>query len=234
MPGTGLPFDALLRLPADGALLEGRLVVPADAKGIVLFSHGSGSSRQSPRNRYVAEVLHARRIGSLLIDLLTPEEDQETANRFDIDLLTRRLAAAARGLAAHPACAGLPLGLFGASTGAASALRAAASGEIAVASVVSRGGRPDLAGAETLRRVAAPVLLVVGGRDEPVIHLNRAALAELRCERRLDIVPGATHLFEEPGTLAQAAALAADWFERHFAPAGSAGAADAEDSTAPG
>lgn len=224
-PARPAEFDDLVRLPADGVTLEGRLVVPAGATGVVLFAHGSGSSRHSPRNCYVADVLHARRIGSLLVDLLTPEEDRFRENRFDIALLSRRLGAAARGLAAMPCCAGLPLGLFGASTGAASALRLAADPAQRIAVIVSRGGRPDLAGHDALRAVRAPVLLVVGGHDEIVIELNRQAFDALRCEKRLAIVPGATHLFEEPGTLEQAAALAADWFEVHFlAPGTSAGA----------
>lgn len=211
-------FDETLALPADGVRIEGRLVLPAQALGVVLFAHGSGSSRHSPRNRYVAEVLHARGIGSLLVDLLTPDEDRIHENRFDIDLLARRLGHAARELSALPCCAGLPLGLFGASTGAASALRIAADPGQRITAVVSRGGRPDLAGATALRSVRTPVLLIVGGRDEPVIELNRQALAQLQCEKQLAIVPGATHLFEEAGTLQQAATLAADWFATHFDP----------------
>lgn len=211
------PIDETLRLPAAGAVLEGQLQLPRSVRGIVLFAHGSGSSRHSPRNRYVAEVLQARGIGTLLVDLLTPAEDRIRENRFDIDLLSRRLGEAADGLRGLPPCAGLPLGLFGASTGAASALRLAARPGAGVAAVVSRGGRPDLAGVPALRAVRAPVLLIVGGLDEEVLELNREAWAELRCERRLEIVPGATHLFEEPGTLERAAALAADWFVRHFA-----------------
>jgi putative phosphoribosyl transferase len=218
MTAAKLPaaFDDLVRLSAGDVRVEGRLVVPAQALGVVLFAHGSGSSRHSPRNRYVAEVLHARGIGSLLVDLLTPDEDTIRENRFDIDLLSRRLGDAARGLAALPCCAGLPLGLFGASTGAASALRLAADPGLPIAAVVSRGGRPDLAGHAALRAVRAPVLLIVGGHDELVLELNREALAQLSCEKQLAVVPGATHLFEEPGTLEQAAGLAADWFEVHF------------------
>lgn len=210
------PIDETLRLPAAGVVLEGRLQVPAAASGIVLFAHGSGSSRHSPRNRYVAGVLQACGMGTLLVDLLTTEEDRVRENRFDIALLSRRLGEAAVGLRAHPRCAGLPLGLFGASTGAASALRLAADPAAGIAAVVSRGGRPDLAGVPALRAVRAPVLLIVGGLDEMVLELNRAAWAELRCERQIEIVPGATHLFEEPGMLERAAALAADWFGRHF------------------
>lgn len=207
-----LPVDELVRILAAGAVIEGQFAMPAGARAVVLFSHGSGSSRHSPRNRRVAARLHAEGIGTLLVDLLTPDEDADPANRFDIDLLAGRLGDAARWLANDHRSAQLPLGLFGASTGAASALRLAASRPGAIAAVVSRGGRPDLAGDAALRAVAAPTLLIVGGLDDVVLQLNEAALATLRCERRLAIVPGATHLFEEPGALEQVATLAADWF----------------------
>lgn len=217
MSGTPCPaVDEVVRIAAGDAVIEGQLVLPAGAAGVVLFSHGSGSSRHSPRNRRVAARLHAEGIGTLLVDLLTPDEDADPANRFDIDLLTGRLGEAARWLAADRRCAPLPLGLFGASTGAASALRLAASRPAAVAAVVSRGGRPDLAGDAALRAVTAPTLLIVGGRDDAVLELNQAAHAALRCERRLAVVPGATHLFEEPGALEQVATLAAGWFRTHL------------------
>lgn len=203
---------------ADAAVLRGTLEVPPEATGIVLFAHGSGSSRLSPRNTFVARQLQAAGLATLLFDLLTGEEeriDEETrALRFDIALLTRRLIAATRWTEAQPELGRLPVGYFGASTGAAAALCAAASTPN-VAAVVSRGGRPDLAG-PSLEKVAAATLLIVGGRDLEVLELNRRALAHLRCTAHLAIVPGATHLFEEPGTLAQAASLAAAWFVRHL------------------
>jgi putative phosphoribosyl transferase len=170
----------------------------------------------SPRNNHVAHVLHDAGIGTLLLDLLTPQEDRLSHNRFDIVLLTARLRAAAAWLGVQHATAPLPLGLFGASTGAAAALQLAADPAVPVAAVVSRGGRPDLAGDDALRAVEAPTLLIVGGADEPVIALNRQAYAELGCVKRLVIVPGATHLFEEPGTLEEVARLAADWFTTYF------------------
>lgn len=206
-------------LPArivDGpATLEGVLALPERAAGVVAFAHGSGSSRFSPRNAYVAGELQRAGVGTLLFDLLTAQEDRDYATRFDIALLTRRLLAALAWLRDEPAAAGLPTGCFGASTGAAAALCAAAE-DAAVAAVVSRGGRPDLAG-DDLPRVRAPTLLIVGGADHGVIELNEAALAHLTCEKALVIVPGATHLFEEPGALEQVARHAADWFRRHFA-----------------
>jgi putative phosphoribosyl transferase len=203
-----------------GVSLEGTLSVPADSQGIVLFAHGSGSSRFSPRNRYVAGVLQSNGIATLLFDLLTRKEDaldQVTAElRFNIPLLARRFADAVRTIAERSDVKGLPLGCFGASTGTAAALLAAAELPDLVSAVVSRGGRPDLAG-DSLRSVRAPTLLIVGGNDEPVIALNRQALAKLGCaEKQLIIVPGATHLFEEPGTLEQVSSLAAEWFRRHF------------------
>ncbi|HEV3090399.1 MAG TPA: hypothetical protein VGX91_03040 [Candidatus Cybelea sp.] len=193
------------------------LRVPIGAKGLVLFAHGSGSSRMSPRNRMVAEELWGGGLGTLLFDLLTPQEaklDETTAAlRFDVGLLASRLAGATRWVRAHPALRDLALGYFGASTGAAAALIAAAMLPGEIAAVVSRGGRPDLAG-NCLERVRAPVLLIVGGADAAVLEFNRAAMLRLRCERELAVVPGATHLFEEPGALAEVARLARDWFLR--------------------
>jgi putative phosphoribosyl transferase len=214
--------DRPVRLQADGVTLEGDLTLPPGARGVVLFAHGSGSSRHSPRNRYVARVLREAGLGTLLMDLLTREEEQAEARtghlRFDIPLLARRLVTAIDWLGQDEETRGLPGGLFGASTGAAAALVAAAERPDAVRAVVSRGGRPDLAG-PALSRVRAPTLLIVGGRDHPVIAMNRDALAQLESEKRFDIVPGATQLFEEPGTLEQVAELAASWFERYLRPA---------------
>jgi len=206
-------------IPAGKVSLEGTLTLPESASGVVAFAHGSGSSRHSPRNQYVASVLHEHRIATLLFDLLTPQEDQTYATRFDIDLLTERLVAAIDWLEASKETQGMKLGCFGASTGAAAALQAAAK-QPAIAAVVSRGGRPDLAGPQALTLVRAPTLLIVGGRDDGVIDLNRQAYDLLRCEKKLEIVPGATHLFEEPGTLEQAAEHAARWFRTQLAPRG--------------
>ena len=209
-------------IDAGDALLPGTLSLPKDAKGIVLFAHGSGSSRHSPRNRRVAEVLQTQGLGTLLFDLLSKEEelvDQQTAElRFNIGLLATRLAGVTRWVTQQTSTRGLPIGYFGASTGAAAALVAAAQLPDLVAVVVSRGGRPDLA-AEALGRVRASVLLLVGALDEKVISLNRQALRRLQCQnKRMVIVPGATHLFEEPGTLEQVAQAAAAWFAQHLAP----------------
>ena len=208
--------DAQVAVTSGRVRLEGMLQVPDSPIGVVLFAHGSGSSRHSPRNTFVAARLRAARVGTLLIDLLTYEEDRAYETRFDIDLLTRRLADAVRFLARDPRSEKLPVGLFGASTGAAAALRVAAEMPEAIAAVVSRGGRPDLASRDTLRRVKAPTLLIVGGDDSGVIELNERAGAELECVKELAIVPGATHLFEEHGTLDEVARLAADWFGRHL------------------
>ena len=197
--------------------LPGDLGVPAQALGLVVFVHGSGSSRLSPRNRFVAQTLQQRRLATLLFDLLTPDEAEDRRLVFDIDLLAERVGDALDSIATDADLARLPIGLFGASTGAAAALRLAAARPQAVAAVVSRGGRPDLA-LPVLDRVRAPTLLVVGGDDWQVLDLNREALAALRCEKRLEVVPGATHLFEEPGTLEAAARLAGDWFVTHLAP----------------
>ena len=210
-------------MPATGVTLEGTLGVPADARGVVLFAHGSGSSRFSPRNRYVAQVLRDAGLATLLVDLLSPSEeavDLATRHlRFDIGLLADRLVDGLDWLRHGPATRSLRVGLFGASTGGGAALVAAARRPQEVGAVVSRGGRPDLAG-EALPRVRAPTLLIVGGYDDVVIELNRQAMRQMRSEVQLEIVPGATHLFEEPGTLEQVAALARDWFLRRLASAG--------------
>jgi putative phosphoribosyl transferase len=197
--------------------MEGMLEIPDNAGGIVLFAHGSGSSRLSPRNNYVATVLRQAGLATLLLDLLTVDEDRTHATRFDISLLSERLAAALTWLRQSEATfASLPTGLFGASTGAAAALRVAAELPQWVQAVVSRGGRPDLAGTDTLERVRAPTLLLVGGKDDAVIALNRAAYDRMQCEKQLCIVPGATHLFEEPGTLEIVAQQAAGWLLRYL------------------
>jgi len=203
------------------ATLEGDLSLPPHPCGIVLFAHGSGSSRRSPRNRYVAETLQSKGIATLLMDLLTESEeqiDQRTSQlRFNIRLLAKRLAGATTWTLRQPDLRGLSVGYFGASTGAAAALVAAAQLSGAVAAVVSRGGRPDLAG-DALGSVVAPTLLIVGGHDGPVIDMNEQALAELGCsDKKLIIIPGATHLFEEPGALEEVSRVAGDWFSRHFA-----------------
>jgi putative phosphoribosyl transferase len=206
----------LVRIAADSAHMEGMLELPEKPIGMVLFAHGSGSSRLSPRNNYVAGELRNAHMGTLLLDLLTPHEDQNYQTRFDISLLTKRLSGAADWLLQYAATRSFSLGLFGASTGAAAALRLAAARADDIAAVVSRGGRPDMAGQDALEKVRAPTLLIVGGSDDTVIELNQAAYAALHCEKRIAIVPGATHLFEEPGTLQEAAAIATAWFVRHF------------------
>jgi dienelactone hydrolase len=207
--------EQAIKVSPDG--LSGDLVVPQRAEGIVVFAHGSGSSRHSPRNRYVAKVLQQGGLATLLLDLLTAGEEQVDQNtghlRFDISLLAERLLEATDWLRREPVTRGLSTGYFGASTGAGAALVAAAERPSLIYAVVSRGGRPDLAGS-ALARVKAPTLLIVGGDDRPVIKLNRQALAELRCEKEISIVPGATHLFEEPGTLEQVATFASTWFQR--------------------
>lgn len=201
-------------IPAGPARLAGSLCLPERARSVVLFAHGSGSSRRSPRNQFVSEVLQRANIGTLLFDLLTEAEAEDRRNVFDIELLAQRLLAAARWALSQRATSGHALGLFGASTGAAAALVAAAQ-EPRVRAVVSRGGRPDLAG-DWLEKVRAPSLLIVGEDDEEVLALNRQALARLSCVKDLRIVPGATHLFEEPGTLEQAASIAQRWFTQHL------------------
>ena len=205
-----------VHIPAGLVELDGELNLPPSATGVVLFAHGSGSSRFSPRNTYVAEVLQQRGIGTLLFDLLTREEDLVYQTRFDIALLTSRLVAATEWLRTNPGTESLRIGYFGASTGAAAALQAAARMESRIAAVVSRGGRPDLAGEAALRQVTAPTLLIVGGADYGVIELNQQAEMLMNCDKKLVLIPGATHLFEEPGTLQQAAHSAADWFARYL------------------
>ncbi len=208
-------IERVVRVPAGGVELEGNLAIPSGARGLVVFAHGSGSSRHSPRNRFVAQYLYRRGLGTLLIDLLTPAEeavDEQTAHlRFDIEMLAGRLADAARWFAGEPESRGLAIGYFGASTGAGAALVAAALMPDRIGAVVSRGGRPDLAG-PMLGSVRAPTLLIVGGDDTVVVQLNQQAYRRLRCVKELTIVPGASHLFEEPGALEEVARLAADWF----------------------
>jgi dienelactone hydrolase len=208
-------------VPIDGQSLPGDLGLPVDAHGIVLFAHGSGSSRHSPRNQFVARTLERRNLATLLIDLLTPEEevvDDRTAEyRFDIPMLAGRLVTIVDWLRRRKDTSSLPIGLFGASTGGGAALIAAADRPREIAAVVSRGGRPDLAGA-ALPKVTTPTLLIVGGFDTPVIEMNRDAMKQMRGEVKLEIVPGATHLFEEPGTLERVAELAGAWFEHHLQP----------------
>jgi len=208
-------FEALVKVPVDGIALEGMLVVPQRAKGVVLFAHGSGSSRLSPRNNFVAQNLHESGIATLLMDLLTKQEDIAFENRFDIDLLTWRLERATQWAMEQPSCMSLDVGYFGASTGAAAALSAASTFGAAIGAVVSRGGRPDLA-LPVLASVQAPTLLIVGSLDDVVLQLNRQAYEKLNAEKQLAIVKGATHLFEEPGTLPEVARLAAHWFSRHL------------------
>ena len=214
-----------VRIPLGDVTLDGSLGIPEDPLGVIVFAHGSGSSRHSHRNRYVASALRERRFATLLMDLLTPEEEQVDLVtrhlRFDVHLLADRLAGAAYWLGDHPPTAALPVGYFGASTGAAAALIAAAEEPGTAFAVVSRGGRPDLAG-DALADVRVPTLLIVGGRDEPVLQLNAEARARMRGETALEIVPGATHLFEETGALEEVAALAAAWFEREVPAARSA------------
>lgn len=213
MVGTSLhAFD--VHVPPVG--LAGSLTVPDDANGLVLFAHGSGSSRHSPRNRLVADALNRRGMATLLFDLLMPGEEGDRRNVFDIELLAHRLVSAVEWALARPDVAKLPVGLFGASTGAAAALVAAGMLGERIAAVVSRGGRPDLAGA-ALPQVSAPTLLIVGGADPVVLALNRLALAQLGGSKALDVVPGATHLFPEPGALEAVIDLAGNWFERYLA-----------------
>ncbi|WP_448811844.1 dienelactone hydrolase family protein [Agromyces bauzanensis] len=206
-----------VRIPGRGVEFAATMAVPAEPTGFVVFAHGSGSSRHSPRNRFVAETLQYAGLGTLLVDLLALQEEADRANVFDIELLAERLVGAVEWLDSRPEAAGRPVGFFGASTGAGAALWAAADPSAEVAAVVSRGGRPDLAG-RRLADVRAPTLLIVGGDDTRVIELNRLALAQLTCPAELRIVPGATHLFEEPGTLEQVADLARGWFLRYLGP----------------
>ncbi|MDR3621747.1 MAG: dienelactone hydrolase family protein [Paludisphaera borealis] len=212
-----------VRITTGPVTLDGDLAVPEGARGIVVFAHGSGSGRRSPRNRFVAETLHEGGLATLLFDLLTEQEERlerfTRHLRFDIDLLAGRLLDATDWLAGQPVASSLKVGYFGASTGGGAALAAAAERPEAVAAVVSRGGRPDLAGEDALARVRAPTLLIVGGDDTTVIALNRQAMARMSASVSLEIVPGASHLFEERGALEEVARLARDWFERFLAPA---------------
>jgi len=219
MPNLASPVSIDVSIAFEGFSLAGYLAVPEHAKGLVVFAHGSGSSRFSRRNRFVAEILNETGIATLLFDLLTPEEediDQQTREfRFDIDLLTDRLIGVIDWVSRNAVTAALPIGLFGASTGAAAALGASALRADKVAAVVSRGGRPDLT-LRHLAKVKAPTLLIVGGKDKVVIELNQQAAEQLLAEHRLEIVPGATHLFEEAGKLEQVANIARDWFLHYF------------------
>jgi putative phosphoribosyl transferase len=213
---TGYPLPTgWVEIAAAGVRLPGECRVPADATGLVIFAHGSGSGRLSPRNRQVAETLNAQRLATLLFDLLTDEEAGDRRNVFDVELLAQRLEAGKDWASAQPALAGLRMGYFGASTGAAAALIAVADSAEGLEAVVSRGGRPDLA-AERLAAVRAPTLLIVGGADVEVLRLNELALERLRAPSRLTVIPGATHLFEEPGALEKVAELSAAWFTEHL------------------
>lgn len=208
-------MDELVHIPDGSVILEGFLSIPEGAQGLVLFAHGSGSSRHSPRNVFVAQVLNAAGLGTLLIDLLTREEDAVYEVRFNIDHLTSRLVTATKWIREREQTANLNVGYFGASTGAAAALKAAAMMQDTVSAVISRGGRPDLAGTE-LPHVKAPVLLIVGGDDDVVIELNQEAYEKLDCMKKMEIVPGSSHLFEEPGTLEEVARLATEWFQSYL------------------
>jgi putative phosphoribosyl transferase len=219
---TGTAREHGVQIPSGEAVLEGELNVAVGAQGIVLFAHGSGSSRHSPRNQYVARVIRQARVGTLLFDLLTREEESVDVRtrhlRFDIGLLARRLADATDWVRREADLWHLRVGYFGASTGGGAALLAAAEIGEEVGAVVSRGGRPDLAGPAALQQVKSPTLLIVGGLDAPVIGMNREAYNWLRCEKEVKIVPGASHLFEEPGKLEEVARLAAEWFQKHLRP----------------
>ena len=208
-------IEQLVHIPINSLKLEGSLALPKQSLGIVVFAHGSGSSRFSPRNNFVARALREAGLGTLLMDLLTEEEDAVYETRFNINLLTKRLLLATRWLQEQPVAKNVMLGYFGASTGAAAALKAAAAKGSKIGAVVSRGGRPDLA-EEALASVQSPTLLIVGGNDHLVIKLNRDAYAELKGKKKLVIVPGATHLFEEPGALEEVARLATDWFKQYL------------------
>ncbi len=212
---TSLGTEQSVQIPVDAIHIEGTLAQPSQAAGLVVFAHGSGSSRFSPRNTYVARVLRDSGIGTLLLDLLTEEEDADYATRFDIDLLTRRLLLTTRWLNEESRTQHPVIGYFGASTGAAAALKAAATPGAAIGALVSRGGRPDLA-EEALAHVRCPTLLIVGGHDEMVLELNRRAYARLQTTKQLVVIPGATHLFEEPGALEEVARLATQWFTRYL------------------
>lgn len=209
-------IEQIVHIPIDSLKLEGSLALPRQSRGLVIFAHGSGSSRFSPRNNFVARVLREAGIGTLLMDLLTEKEDAVYQTRFNIDLLTKRLLLATRWLQDQQSTKDLAIGYFGASTGAAAALKAAANIGSKIGAVVSRGGRPDLA-EEALLHVQSPTLLIVGGNDDVVIELNRNAYAKLKGKKQLVIIPGATHLFEEPGTLEEVARLAREWFKQYLA-----------------
>lgn len=204
-----------VEIPFDGGALLGELTTAPGARGLVVFAHGSGSSSKSPRNRYVAQAIQHEGLATLLFDLLTEAEQESVSKRFDISLLAERLMQALAWVRRQPEVAQLPIGLFGASTGAAAALRVAAKLDGLVHAVVSRGGRTDLAG-DCVTEVVSPTLLIVGGNDEEVLELNRRTSTTLRCEKRLAVVPGATHLFEEPGALKEVASIAALWFKAHL------------------
>lgn len=212
-----LRFHKELDIQVGKVTLTGELAIPLKANAIIIFSHGSGSSRFSKRNREVAKYLHEKNIGTLLFDLLTVEEDKHYLNRFNIDLLTKRLAGVTEWLESLPAAKNCRIGYFGASTGAASALKAATVLP-SITAIVSRGGRPDLA-MDDLHKVEAPTLLIVGSLDYDVLELNKKAYLQLECEKKLEVVHGATHLFEEPGMMEKVSGLAADWFENHLQPA---------------
>jgi putative phosphoribosyl transferase len=210
---TGIPTAAdTVNIPVDAGVLQGSLLIPPGATGLVLFAHGSGSSRHNPRNTFLADALHAQGIVTLLFDLLTPAEDVRYRSKFDIGLLEDRLQVAVAWIGRQEALAPLALGCFGVGTGSAAAIRLGAKSSAVFRTMVSRGGRPDLAGAEALSRLRAPTLLIVGGRDASGLALNREAFAAMRCEKKLHVVPGAGAQFEEPGTLDQVALLAAEWF----------------------
>jgi putative phosphoribosyl transferase len=214
---TGKEYQSLVRIQADSVRLEGELHIPQGAKGIVIFVHGSGSSRFSPRNTFVAQILRSAELGTLLFDLLTREEDMDYKNRFDILLLARRLIAVTRWVRTQEQTRDLQIGYFGASTGAAAALIAAVEQGKDIKAIVSRGGRPDLAG-EALGSVNVPTLFIVGGNDNVVLKLNRDASQRMRAKIELKLIPGATHLFEEPGALEEVARLAAEWFTKYLLP----------------
>jgi pimeloyl-ACP methyl ester carboxylesterase len=213
-------FSGIVQIPVDSMHIEAEWIMPPNAAGVVIFAHGSGSSRHSRRNQFVASIMHESGIGTVLLDMLTREEERRDAAdgqlRFDIEMLTNRLITAVRWVEDHPAAHDQPIGIFGASTGAAAAIAAASILGDRISAVVSRGGRPDLA-YEHLRHVTAPTLLIVGERDNAGVRLNKEASQHLRCMKKLSIIPGATHLFEEPGALGRAASLAASWFKNHLA-----------------
>lgn len=212
-----IKISTSVTIPLEGVELRGNLIIPEEAIGLVIFSHGSGSSHLSPRNNFVAVLLQQKGLATLLFDLLTEDEDRDHENRFNIDLLTQRLIETTNWVRQQKDTMDLPIGYFGASTGAASALRAAAFFDQEIKAVVSRGGRPDMA-FQDLNKVTTPTLLIVGGWDEVVIDLNEKAYHKLQCERKLEIIPQATHLFEETGKLQEVANVSADWFVKHLIP----------------